>query len=158
MLRIETRLDPAELQAAVSALEAVGSFPSRSALWQALAQTDWARQWGLSAGALQRRASRLPIVIRTPDARKTSREPSATSNLANSTGKGHLAKFPRTPLPVLRADVPARFHRLVDRVENGSLRAALDLKCLECSAWQPVEVRLCPIEACPLHHRRPYQP
>jgi hypothetical protein len=158
MPRIETRLDPAELQAAVSALEAGGSFPSRSALWQALARTDWARQLGLSAGALQRRASRVPIMIGTPDARKTSREPSVTSNPAKSSRKGHLARYRRTPLPLLRADVPARFHRLVDRVEKGSLRAALDLKCLECSAWQPAEVRLCPIEACPLHHRRPYQP
>ena len=51
--------------------------------------------------------------------------------------------------PWERFDWPARKH---------ALRAALDLKCLECAAWQQAEVRLCPLAQCPLYARRPYQP
>ncbi len=31
---------------------------------------------------------------------------------------------------------------------------AIRAKCLDCSCWQPKEVRLCVHEGCPLHHYR----
>jgi len=38
-----------------------------------------------------------------------------------------------------------------------SLRAAIDLKCLECCAWQVSVVRHCHITSCALHAARPFQ-
>jgi hypothetical protein len=53
---------------------------------------------------------------------------------------------------------PARYRRLVDKVEDGSLQAAIDLKCLDCSDYQVAEVRHCTVTGCPLYSVRPYQP
>ncbi len=46
---------------------------------------------------------------------------------------------------------------LVDQVEKGSLRAAIKLNCLECSAYQPGEIKLCVVTACAMFPHRPYQ-
>jgi hypothetical protein len=46
---------------------------------------------------------------------------------------------------------------LVDKVEKGSMAAALKLMCLECSSWVKPEIRDCVIHQCPLYPFRPYQ-
>ena len=164
-----------ELQRAVVELETACSFPHRKALWLALAQTPWARAHSLTPDALKRRASRLGIQVRTPRAghrfglpsplqRGNEGGPEATSGPSETSGveivrgasEGQGRK--RIPLPVLRAETPARFRHLVDRAEAGSLRAAVNLKCLDCSNWQTEEVRHCTVTDCPLYPVRPYQP
>jgi len=42
-------------------------------------------------------------------------------------------------------------------LKGHSLRAALDSLCLDCTNWQRVEVKNCPITTCPLHKYRPYR-
>jgi hypothetical protein len=158
-----------ELRRAVSELEATRRFPNREALWRALAGTPWARGRGLTAAALRCRARRLGVVPATPAApHRLGPTSQGVAGRALRAAGGPSADFrgrePRTspgrrgsklvPLAVLRSQTPARFRRLVDRAEAGSVRAALRLKCLECSAWQPAEVRLCAVTACPLHHLR----
>lgn len=46
---------------------------------------------------------------------------------------------------------------VVDAAEDGSIKAAIKLKCLECSNYQTEEVRLCPVTDCALFPHRPYQ-
>jgi hypothetical protein len=164
-----------ELQRAVSELEAAQSFPHRRALWRALAETPWAQAQRLTPDALRSRAARLGIRVATPPA--AHRLDATPQGVAGKTAEraggppgdrsgpparrssgGHRKDRPSVPLPALRAEVPAKFRHLVGRAEAGSLAAAVHLKCLECSAWQPAEVRLCAVTGCPLHHRRPYQP
>lgn len=43
-----------------------------------------------------------------------------------------------------------KYEKVALRAANGSLAAAARLKCLECVAWQPAEVRKCEIRSCPL--------
>jgi hypothetical protein len=163
-----------QLQAQVDALEAIQTFPSRKALWRALAQTPWAQERGLTAKGLEAKARRLGVVVKTPKgighrfvggAAEPGPQPDqpdeeARGSSAGSEKCGAVRKTApqRLPLPLLRRVVPVRHHRLVDRVEAGSLRAALDLKCLDCSDYQIAEVRHCTVTACPLHSVRPYQP
>jgi hypothetical protein len=164
-----------EMQRAVEELETACSFPNRKALWSALAQTPWARAHGLTPEALKRRASRLGIQVRTPKARHQFRMPlplqrGSEDDLEVTAGSpeisgGEIARGAsegqgkkRISLPVLRAEAPPRFHHLVDRAEVGSLRAAVTLKCLDCSNWQTDEVRYCTVTNCPLYPVRPYQP
>ena len=64
----------------------------------------------------------------------------------------------RQPLPQLRAATPARQQGLVDKIEAGSLRAAINLKCWDCTCFQLAEIRYCTVTACALHSVRPYQP
>lgn len=48
--------------------------------------------------------------------------------------------------------------KLVDKIEKGSLRAAIDLACMECTNFQPAEIKHCQCnETCPLFSVRPYQ-
>jgi hypothetical protein len=44
---------------------------------------------------------------------------------------------------------------LVDKVEQGSMAAAVKLMCLDCSSWVKPEIRDCVIVACPLFPFRP---
>jgi hypothetical protein len=46
---------------------------------------------------------------------------------------------------------------LVDKVEQGSMAAAVKLMCLECSSWVKAEIRDCVIHQCPLYPFRPFQ-
>lgn len=50
-----------------------------------------------------------------------------------------------------------KYKSLVDRAREGSLTAAIKLKCLDCSCWQPDEIRHCPCVECSLFPLRPYQ-
>jgi hypothetical protein len=163
-----------ELQAQVAALEAVNDFPSRQALWLALAQTPWAKGRGLTARALESRARRQGVTVRTPKAagnrfgrgaagpagEHPDRPQAARRSSAGPAECGAaLSTAPqRLSLPLLRRVAPARFRRLVGRVEAGSLRAAINLKCLDCSDYQVAEVRHCTVTGCPLFSVRPYQP
>lgn len=76
---------------------------------------------------------------------------------------GRAAKFASDPLIVqghkeLRAETPQRFQPVVDRlVDGGSMKAAIALKCLDCCAHQPVEIKNCPCTSCPLYAFRPYK-
>ena len=157
----------------VDALEAGSTFPSRQALWRALAQTPWAQERGLTERALETRAHRLGVAVRTPKGRGHRFKPGAAEP-RSQTGLGQAGhgSFPesaecgavgkaapqRLSLPLLRQVVPTRHRRLVDKVEDGSLRAAIDLKCLDCSDYQVAEVRHCTVTGCPLYSVRPYQP
>jgi hypothetical protein len=46
---------------------------------------------------------------------------------------------------------------LIDRIEGGSMAAAVKLKCLECCCFVRQEVRDCVITDCALYPFRPYQ-
>ena len=63
----------------------------------------------------------------------------------------------REALVKLRENTPAKYHPLVDQVGRGSRVAADKLKCLDCSGWQPIEVKNCTIKRCSLFSFRPYQ-
>jgi hypothetical protein len=43
---------------------------------------------------------------------------------------------------------------LISRAEKGSLKAALNLKCLECCSFQRVEIRNCQCPGCALYPHR----
>lgn len=46
----------------------------------------------------------------------------------------------------------------VDSLEGRlSAKKAIKAKCLECSAFQEIEVKHCTVTSCPLHPIRPYQ-
>lgn len=50
-----------------------------------------------------------------------------------------------------------RYLPVIEKVREGSRTAAVKLKCLDCSGWQPKEVRNCLCHDCPLWAFRPYQ-
>jgi hypothetical protein len=61
-----------------------------------------------------------------------------------------------------RENIPDLFNgayrKLYDKaMSGGSLRAAINSKCLDCMNWQAAEVKRCDIVTCPLHPYRPYK-
>ena len=57
----------------------------------------------------------------------------------------------------LRAALPRHESRIERLQTTGSMRAAIDLACLDCSGDQMDEVRHCTAVGCPLYVLRPYQ-
>ncbi len=71
---------------------------------------------------------------------------------------------PNTPEVLQRfteylVDVPPRHRLATERVLRAQLtrKAAIKIKCLQCSNYTVAEVRYCPIVICALHAIRPYQ-
>ena len=160
-----------DFQHVISDLESSRSFPHRRALWSALAETQWAKEMGLSPGALRQQARRLQVRVSTPP------NPHRVPLTIQEDKTGDVETAPRSetrpdfcppektprgttqeriPLPVLRSDTPTRYGPLVDKIEAGSVTAAVQLKCLECSSYQVEEIRHGTVVGCPLHSVRPY--
>ncbi len=64
---------------------------------------------------------------------------------------GSEARF--DPLANMPADLPAtrqrRCRKLAEKADH-QYRAAVELKCIECCAWQRSEVKRCAVRSCPL--------
>lgn len=68
---------------------------------------------------------------------------------------------------LLKRNTPERFHSTVDKLVEGSMAAAVKLKCIDCSGGDAClsddtrsitkEIRECPIKDCSLYAFRPYQ-
>jgi hypothetical protein len=63
----------------------------------------------------------------------------------------------KASLEEIRKVVPERFQSIVDRIISGSRTAGVHLRCLDCCAWQTVEVRKCRAIGCGLWPFRPYK-
>ena len=57
----------------------------------------------------------------------------------------------------LRRDVPDSHQSKVESMNNGSLKAAVSLHCLQCVDYSMSEVRACSSKMCPMWPFRPYQ-
>ena len=60
------------------------------------------------------------------------------------------------PLATCPPELRDRYASRAKRASK-SLRASVDLKCLECCAWSAVEVKRCRVMSCALWPRRPFQ-
>ncbi len=104
----------------------------------------------------------LGLVIQTQKGR-IGRQKGETVTTERKSRGDKIARNPEAlaALKSLKGEVLAekngKFLPIFKRVENGSLKSAVVLKCLDCTAYQPNEVRHCPCTNCPLFVFRPYQ-
>ena len=116
--------------------------------WNAFASTEWARslrEKPLSGAFFANKAKELGIEISVQTAR-------------HFTGKIERKKFvPNANYSHMFKVFPKRFHAKVRKAKKGSLRGAIDAKCLECSSFDTREVKECPCRNCPLWDFRPYK-
>jgi hypothetical protein len=159
-------IDRDEFQRIVTDLESKQTFPNPTALWQAVEKTDWAKAQSprpLTASVANTRAKELGIQCRTKPSKRgigeLTEEQRAAMQAARKNRKPRAEKMRAfaSTFEQLRKTVPERFLPLVDRAEKGSLRASIKLNCLECSAYQPGEIKLCVITSCAMFPHRPYQ-
>jgi hypothetical protein len=95
-------------------------------------------------GRIGRVAGQGPTGTRTPRSEKFAADPKALASLGTLKGE------------ILR-EQGGKYLPVFKRLENGSLKAAIALKCLDCSSYQQNEIRHCACTSCPLFLVRPYQ-
>jgi hypothetical protein len=161
------------LQDIVTRIERETSFPNRTALYEAVAATEWAKNFQpkpLSATTISSKIKQLQIEMKTPKGVKggvwdDARRKKMAKALEGSRGKvrkTRAQKFAANPqilkaLDDLEKIIPERFLGLVEQARGGSLKAATKLKCLDCSSFQTAEIRDCPRTECSLWAFRAYQ-
>lgn len=161
MAKTKLEINKDEFQKVVTDLENAQTFDNPSKLWKAVEATDWAKNLkprALTAAVAYARAKELGINIKT--------QPGKRGNPGGLVGGAPRVRVPRSTkmkafaasFVRMRKSTPERFRPLVDKLEkSGSLKACIKLKCLECSNWQPGEVKECVITDCPLFPIRPFQ-
>jgi len=157
MGRTKLVLDKAELQRVVSELENTQQFTTQGELWKALEQSEWARNQKprpLTAQVAYARARELGIVCKTPVGKR------GRANFGPSEERGKrvsravkMAKFSPS-FQKMRAEFPTTYLPLIQKAEKGSLRAAMKLKCAECSGFNRGEVLKCECVSCSLYPHR----
>lgn len=157
------QVKPNELQECINLLESVqpeGKFQSRSALWDALCDTLWARSRlpvSLKPQTAMVLAKKFNLTIQTPVGKKG--RPKGCGPVPN--GGNRRKPMSAEVESAMRKSFPLNIIKIIpkvlDKAASGSLRAAVKLKCLDCTNMQPVEIRLCELNGCPLWHFRPYK-
>ena len=162
MARTKIPVDAAKLQETVSGLEANRTFVNQSALFQAVAETEWAKGLKLTPAVIYLRVREFKTTCKTLPGKKggvmtqeridAMRAGRGTRQPRSEKMKGFADSFEK-----MRKAFPAKSLPIIEKAEQGSLRAAIKLMCLDCSGQQAVEVRNCVCPGCPLFPHRPYQ-
>lgn len=137
----------------VTLLETTKGFATRSALWSAVADTEWAKNIGLSPQVAMLKAKTFGLTIKTPVGQRGRMKGSGP---VPNAGKRRSKTMALPVVEALKKEFPT-MHGKIDRAAAGSMKAAIGMKCLDCSNGGKKEVALCPIDTCPLWHLRPYQ-
>jgi hypothetical protein len=154
-------IDKAVFQRVVDQLESTNTFPNPSYLWKAIENTEWAKGQTprpLTAAVAYLRAKELDIVTKTKPGKRGGTMTEARIAKLHSGGRRprsiKMTVFTDT-FKEMRATYPSTLLPLIERAEKGSLKAALNLKCLECSGFVRAEIRNCACPGCSLYPHRP---
>lgn len=164
MAKQKLELNKKKFQAIVDELETAQTFTNPSALWTAVEGTEWAKNLQprpLTAAVAYMRAKEMGIVIKTLSGKRGRSKgdviPRGGPRVPRKEKLKRYAKnFERTRLE-LPMYCRQQYTPVVERAASGSLKAAVKLKCLDCSNYQPVEIRLCQCFSCPLYAYRPFK-
>lgn len=148
-------VDKNVFQNLVSDLEQRFGFLNRSALWQAVSDTGWAKSIRLSPQVAMLKAKALAIEVKTPLGQRGRAKGSGA--VPNAGKRKHKQRMSLEVVSELKTIYQESLHKSVDRAAAGSMKAAIKLKCVDCCGGSKKEVALCEIRNCPLWGFRPYQ-
>ena len=154
--KIKLEVNKAEFQKMVIDLEAKQEFANLSKLWSALEATDWAKNQKprpLTVSVISARAKELGIILKTVAGKKGRGNPNLGKGLRIPRSE-KLKAFNKT-FTIMAKEVPKQYRHLIDKIKKGSMKSALKLKCLDCSAWDIKEVKSCICTGCSLFPFRP---
>lgn len=154
-------LDKREFQEVINKIESENVFPTRAALWEAVAKTEWAvnlQPRPLTAQVAMIRADELGLNIKTVKGQRGRTK----GEKPVSAGRGRRKRrMTEEQSKILRRSFPKEereaLEKTFQRAENGSIIALIKLKCLDCCGGQKKEVALCPSTDCALWTVRPYK-
>lgn len=159
MSRPSIPVDKNRLAAAIATCEAKTQYTTRQQLWQ-----DVALAYGsVSPAWVYLRAEELKLPVKTPKGKKGRQKGDKVVTGVKTTRSEKFAKN-NTILKAfdslekeVKQEQKGRFLPIFQRVKAGSMKAAVKLKCLDCTCYQTTEIKYCPCVACPLYAYRPYQ-
>lgn len=174
--RTKKPVDVAVLRAAIQEAEKNGPLPNLDALWKKAAEI-YNSKFGvpdhhITFSVVLLRVKELGIETQTKPGRRKgqglSPEHKAAMQAGRSGRRSRAEKFADDPAKAaafkdLRAeakfiaDGTERFLPIVEKIEAGSLTAAVRLNCLQCVGGSTGDVRGCEVTRCPLWAFRPYQ-
>jgi hypothetical protein len=167
--RTKINIDKALLVKTIETCENGKNYTTQSELFNDVAQM-YNNECGslpkINAQLVYLRVPEFGIVLKTPKG-KRGRAAGCRPVALNGTKVTRAEKIEANPeakkvLDSIRREIKittksSHFLALVDKLESGSLTAAIKLKCLDCTNFQKDEVRNCECYSCPLHIIRPYQ-
>ena len=168
-MKKEFVVDRAKLVSAIRQAEAAGPLANRSVLHGEVARIYNAasppREITEAVVGLRIKAWELDVTTPIGKKGRTAGVPlTDEQKKAMQAGRkgGRAAKFGADPLVVsgfeqMKREVSPRWSNLVEKARQGSMRAAVALKCIDCSAEQPIEIKFCTCTSCPLYAFRPYK-
>lgn len=164
MPRIAVKVSQRQLTEAIQKAESEQTFPNHSELWKAVAQVynqmDKGEYPDISPSVVYQRVKAWKIAFKTEmgkRGRESSSETPKDTKPKKLSNKAKKIQAQSAEVAILKSYIPKRFHPKLKKALNGSGRAAMVLKCLDCSDWQTQEVARCTVKVCPLWLQRPYQ-
>jgi hypothetical protein len=158
MSRTALEIDPKKLEDCIRSLEKSKKFNGLSDFWEKVAQA----YGDVSATTVKNRATLFKIQINVKKTKKTGVNDMSAVRNAKSVRKVYDKKKPSANSVHLMKERVIDHGKqsllpLVDKIEEGNIRACIKLHCLECMGYDRESVRECTSPACQFHWIRPYQ-
>lgn len=164
-MKIAIPVDTKRLQVEIDLAEAKQTFPTQMALFEHIANTDWAKttyKKPLTAAVLYSRYKQDGLILKTVKGKRgraaNSGNESSTTNVVNRTPRGDKVKAnPRFKevIASLKKDLPGQ-DKLISRVAQGSLPAIIRAHCLCCCGGSRQVAKECKVYSCPIYLVSPF--
>lgn len=156
------QVDKIELENCISSLESSRTFNNRGELWKAVQETEFAKNCHprpLTSQVAMLLSEKFHIQLKTPKGKKGRSIGSGMPlNIHKKRRSRELSEEQiKNLINIIPKDKRESCEGLINKVAKGSVKALIQLKCLDCSNWQREEVRGCRVTNCPLHVVRPYK-
>lgn len=148
MPRTSVTVDRERLIKAIEQAESKGPLKNLSVLWEdaSVAYNDPK----VTPSVVYLRAREWALPVKTQPGKRGR----AGATPATSREKGARIELPT--FDMLRKEYPEH-KRTIDKAERGSLKAAIKLKCIDCSNNQKQEIKECMVKGCSLYPFRPWR-
>jgi len=133
-----------DLRKYIKEVEAKGPLSNRSELHNAIAEKY---NHVISTGVIGLRIKEFNIKVKTPVG-KRGRPVDAVVNRTTRGDKFKAKKYKRS-FDTMREEMP-QYKAIIKKIEKGSLKQAIRLKCLDCCGGYVNEIKHCNIEGCAL--------
>lgn len=152
----------------INDLENQKTYSSLIQLQNDVVNSEYGRQIGITAPNVYNYIKKWNIQIKT----KAGRGTDSLSRLRNSSNVVRVTRGEkiqqdpqgqtwiqavRNHFKFLCGNKLGRFQKSLTKLEAGSLKAAVGLKCVECCGGDTIEIRECVCMDCPLYYFRPYK-
>lgn len=160
MPRIKNQINKDELQKVINELEKDRDFANLTELFTAVANSEWGRRNKITAGVVYLRVKEFNLKLKTQPGKRGAGNPHLATLKRSGPRTKKSEKFAKHPEVFQRLinAYPDSYHNLIGRLQKGSSKAAITLKCLDCCNLNKNEIKWCTIKECALWLIRPYQP